>query len=820
MTIWMDLTNSLVVWDKGLVGVVRAELMLAQKMFEINPEIKFSVCTSFGFKEVEPSSISWLLNSSNLSESYSKYQKQRRGLSRLSEKIEKIQFKAQRYINRKIYKKSKLLHPYAEDDVIFSCGWLGSKKEDNFSQLKRDIPSITLIYTIFDLVLVKNEFRHFFAPFDLVFENYLKWIAYNCDGILYGGNTAKKDSEEFYRSKGWPILPSRVIAFGSDISVGKVAGNIDTVLEKYGIHKPYIFAVGTFDWKKNYKVLYRAYCILANENFEKIPDLVICGHEMSTKDLISQIKTNPITKNKIKISSFSDEELEALYQHCEFAVLPTLYEGSSVVLPEILDHGKVCLCSNAEPLKELGGDLPYYLDPNHPKEWSEAIKKFSSNTDELRNYENRVKQAWKPMTWKECSKDVCKKIKDLAEEISENSVLPISERSLFVDVSLLFYSGGLSGIPRAQLLLARYIGRENPQARFFTISSGKYIELSRNYLRNVLGDVPLDVAVNSDRENLPETIWQRFEPYPFKEGDVVFTAGSGFPNSIYKQLKELHSERHFKFVQLIYDFTPIIVPQTHREETVAYYENFLSFTYEISDFVVYGGKVAQQDGESYQRAHNLKVIPSSAIKFGSDIRSAAEGIRVADVLSKYGIKGDYLLTVGTLEARKNHEILYEAYLELMSQYDQSCLPQLVICGHQGWKTNDFQYLLKNDRRIAGKVIWISPSDDELTVLYQNCKFTLLASLYEGWSLTLPESLNYGKFCLVSNVAPLKEVAGDLVDYADPYDPVDWATKIKYYLNSPEELYLRELAIQSDWKNTTWSDCGKNLNEILRGLNKK
>ena len=116
---------------------------------------------------------------------------------------------------------------------------------------------------------------------------------------------------------------------------------------------------------------------------KKLPELIICGQQFSEKDLVRKFKENPLIKEKVKIFSPTDEELELLYQNCKFAVLPTLYEGWSLVLPEILDHGKLCLASKVEPLIEVGRDLAYYIDPDHPKEWAEAIKKFITEKEEL-----------------------------------------------------------------------------------------------------------------------------------------------------------------------------------------------------------------------------------------------------------------------------------------------------------------------------------------------------------------------------------------------------------------------------------------------------
>lgn len=819
MTVWMDLTNSLVVWKQGMVGLVRAELMIARKLYETNPEIRFSICTGYGFREVKYSEISWLLHTDNLVQAYKEYQESKHSLAfRAKGEFGQLLGKSKRYVARKLLK-TQLLYPFSDGDTVFSCGWYGSKKEDLFSKLKQELPTLVLVYTIYDLVMVKEGLRHYFYPRDISFDCYLEWIFQNCDAIIFGGETAKKDCESYFAERGWAMPPSRSVKFGSDILSKKNPQNIEAVLERHGIQKPYILAVGTLDPKKNYKVLYDAYCILVSEKYDLIPELVICGQELETKDLISKIKLNPLTKDKIKIFSFNDDELEVLYQNCQFGVLPTLYEGSSVVLPETLDHGKLCLCSKVAPLLELGGDFPYYLDPKRPKEWSEAIKRFMDDITELRRRENNIKNNWKPITWKRCAEDIDLKLKDLVVEVRKNEKIDkIPAKNLYVDISLFFYKSFKAGIPRAQLLLARHIAKQNPHARFFSLHLGRYVEIPRFYVKNLVGDQPLDVAIFSDSKNFPQSVLNHRADYPFNKGDVVFSAGVGFKDSVYNALQQLHDEKGFTFVQLIYDFTPILLPHTHHEETVANYPKFLKRTYDLADYVIYGGCVAQSDGNTYQQQQKQNLTPSFAIKFGSDIKTfEASSEKVTQVLNKFEVKGDFLLTVGTMEARKNHELLYEAYLELMRSFDVDELPQLIICGNPGWKTNDFQHLLKTDVRIRGKVIWITPTDEELDILYKNCKFTLLASLYEGWSLTLPESLNYGKFCIASDVPPLKEVGLDIIDYACPYDPVEWAEKINYYLKNPDQLQLREEMIKSKWENTTWSDCGKRVNSILKGL---
>ena len=173
MTIWMDLTNSLTQHKGNVVGIVRAELMQAKYLHEIDPSIRFSVLTNNGFKEVKKSKLRWLFNSKNLNDDYKKYQKRKKFfLSRLIKKIEtKISNKIFRFkrhyikphdIPRNLY----TLYPYKNGDVVYSCGWFGTNKEEFYTRIKNQLKDFKLVYTIYDLVMIKDNLRTQYKPAD------------------------------------------------------------------------------------------------------------------------------------------------------------------------------------------------------------------------------------------------------------------------------------------------------------------------------------------------------------------------------------------------------------------------------------------------------------------------------------------------------------------------------------------------------------------------------------------------------------------------------------------------------------------------------
>lgn len=813
MTIWMDLTNSLIVHQGKFVGIIRAELMQAKFLHQIDPSIHFSVVSSKGFRKVPRKDLVWLFNSQNIDKDYQKYQYNknmylRRICLKIKDKIEeKIFYIKRHYRDRSIPRNEFLLHPYKENDLIYSCGWFGTKKEEYFHNIKKNLIGLKVIYTIYDLVMVNKNIRHLYFPNDQLFDKYLHWISSNCDACVYCGHTAQVDAEKYFKEGKLRSPEGYWIEYAGNIIVQNNTKS-NEVLRKYGIERPFVIAVGSFDHKKNYRILYQAFSLLAQKKTNEIPLLVIIGRKIENDELILEMKENPLTKENIKIINCSDEELDVFYKNCCFTLLPSLYEGYSVVLLEALNYGKLCVCSDVAPLREVGNNFAIFLDPYSPKAWANNIMDLMTNIDKIKKWEYKIKKEWKHTSWLESTK----KLYTILSNIDMKS---IKKPNVYYDLGLMFYTGGLTGIPRAQLLLARQLNAIRDDIAFFHMVKGSYYEISKDTLHNLLSDEKLDIAVTKDKNNC----FLFKKPLPFKEGDIVFSAGVGYDQESYVCLSAAHNNIKFKYYSIIYDLTPITVPHTHPKERVEQYPDFLKSVYELSDFIFYGGQTAQKDGEIFQKNNNILVKKSSVIKFGSDFSSSSSSSYTektpSDFLKKNEISNNYILTVGTIEARKNQRILYEAYLIMQKRAQlKNDIPQIIICGHPGWKTNDFIHLLQVDNRIRGKVILLTPSDEELDILYRNCRFTALPSFYEGWSLTLPESLNYGKFCLAADTPSLREIGKNLVDYANPYAPEEWAEKIEYYIKNRTELCKKEKLIKQMWRNSTWAECAKSINSIF------
>ncbi len=916
MSVWMDLTNTMRTWKGGCIGIVRVELEIAKNLKKENPEIRFCVSEEIGFSEIKSEELEWLWNSDSVSDAYIKHFNRnnnnddtfeipeglKKAINTSTARIERLKVLKKLiysklcgikkiiamiitnliYIPLKIISKiyngfrnrlsnkkenCEFIYPFKEDDIIFSCGWYTSNKEYQYSRIKSLLGNIKLIYLIYDLTIVKKDLKFLYNT-EKEFSEYLTWISTNCDYIFYGGETAKKDAEEFFKENKLPIKEGFPVKFGSNIIKNANSCSKEDVLKKYNISEEYILAVGSIDPKKNYMTIYRAYKLMLQAlPKEKIPQLVIVGENPNgiTKDFI---KNDTELCKKIILIAPSNEELDIIYRNCKFTILSTVYEGWSLTLSESLSYGKFCLCSDIEPLREIAGELVDYVETMDSIAWMSKILYYNENDEILKSYSEKIEKNWKPITWKDCGKQVNNYLLQISNENLEYS------RRIYYDLTLAWHSifaqANVSGILRTQLQLAKNLIREIKNIEYIVLLNDKYIILDKYSINQLFSSKSIEEGFKelgyqikylinqktssiyekgkklSRRERFKEEIWLMISLFPskiqkmmvkhinkikekkgmqikkinyslpFKENDIFFSVGMGYSERIYEVIEDSKKKNNFKYFQLIYDFTPITVPQTHTENINKFYKIFLDKTYKLSDIVFYGGKTAMLDGLKYAKDNNLPEKEGIPVKFGSDvtIKSNLDDIKLKEkVFEKYNIDKSYIMAVGSIEARKNHDILYQAYLELMKTTED--LPQMIFCGYPGWKTEELLERLERDERIKNKIIIITPDDTELEILYKNSLFTVLASLYEGWSLTLPESLNYGKFCIASDVAPLKETGEDFIDYANPYNAKEWAEKILYYYRNLDKLEEKSRNIEENWKSITWEECAKNVSKELK-----
>lgn len=164
--------------------------------------------------------------------------------------------------------------------------------------------------------------------------------------------------------------------------------------------------------------------------------------------------------------------------------------------------------------------------------------------------------------------------------------------------------------------------------------------------------------------------------------------------------------------------------------------------------------------EAVDETVNSNLKSRAAGKAFGDARQIS---KIEETKKKYHIEGDYILSVGTQEPRKNLKRLVEAF-SLLTHNSELITYNLVIAGNLGWGEE-----LKPVKNVL--LTGFVPQED-LPYLYAGATIFVYPSLYEGFGLPVLEAMASGVPIVCSNTSSLPEIAGEAAVYVDPENTED------------------------------------------------
>ncbi len=174
-----------------------------------------------------------------------------------------------------------------------------------------------------------------------------------------------------------------------------------------------------------------------------------------------------------------------------------------------------------------------------------------------------------------------------------------------------------------------------------------------------------------------------------------------------------------------------------------------------------------------------------------------------EILTKFKLeKGKFILYVGTIEPRKNIDILLKISEEIFIKTGM----QIVLGGKLGWNSTSIYKQIKEYSK-RGYIKYLNYiTDIEKAVLMKNCFLFVFPSLYEGFGLPVVEALKYGALVLVTDTSSLRELIEDEYLRVNPLDYQKFKEKIlEFYIN--KNLY-------SEFKNLYGKISEKFNNEMF------
>jgi glycosyltransferase involved in cell wall biosynthesis len=264
----------------------------------------------------------------------------------------------------------------------------------------------------------------------------------------------------------------------------------------------------------------------------------------------------------------------------------------------------------------------------------------------------------------------------------------------------------------------------------------------------------------------------------------------------------------------VHDLSFVRVPEAASPRLKAYLDRVVPRSVHRADHVLADSQATKDDLVALYGVppHKITVLLSGV---DSRFKPIDDPKALANVRQKYALpERPYILSVGTVQPRKNYGRLIEALARLRAAGRSI---DLVIVGGRGW-LEDPIYATIQQAGVNDYVHFTGFADDEdLPALYSAAACVAIPSLYEGFGLPVLEAMACGTPVVTSNLSSLPEVAGDAALTIAPTD-LDALTSALERLLDDESLRTTLSARGLERvKSFTWERAARQLLEIYTTL---
>lgn len=259
-----------------------------------------------------------------------------------------------------------------------------------------------------------------------------------------------------------------------------------------------------------------------------------------------------------------------------------------------------------------------------------------------------------------------------------------------------------------------------------------------------------------------------FRPITVGSDDIIFFADSFWNTETRKTIAAYGDATK---LLLLYDIIPIHRPELCDDVHVATFtRNFEEVVEHVAGIITIS--CSEIDSVQAFLAARGKKDPALQLDYyylGGDfapVQQVAEQVRdeVRQAMSTHST----FLMVGTVEPRKNHAFVLNAFEELWRRGEDI---SLCIVGKPGWKCSDLLQRIRSHTHLGSGLFYFQDANDqELAYCYEHCTAVVFASVAEGFGLPLVEAMSYGRNVLASDIPVFREIGGEYPIYF-PLDDV-------------------------------------------------
>lgn len=287
-------------------------------------------------------------------------------------------------------------------------------------------------------------------------------------------------------------------------------------------------------------------------------------------------------------------------------------------------------------------------------------------------------------------------------------------------------------------------------------------------------------------------------PITFAPGDVLLLCDAGWNFEAWRAVVAA-KRAGAKAVLLIYDLIPLREPQFCYRLTTLVFRSWLHHMLACVDGVVCISRSTQEDLVAYSRELNLPMPRATFVHLGCNVPQASpDGRRLAQLFAG----GPVFLCVGTIEPRKNHALLLDAFEALWAGGSAA---RLLIAGKPTLESESVVKRLCAHPERGGRLAYYADMNDaELVFAYENARGVVLPSLAEGFGLPLVEARALGCHVIASDLSVFRELADAGVELVESGSTARLAAAIQAACDCPPGRVPAGNHVQS------WADAARDL----------
>lgn len=214
------------------------------------------------------------------------------------------------------------------------------------------------------------------------------------ESFAVNSQDTKEGLLEYARANGLRAPPVTVAPLGIDSAFRAPRQRLELA--------PYFVTVGTIEPRKNHFLLLHVWRRLTELGIEPPKLLVIGRRGWENENIVDLLeRSHAIRANVLETNHLPDDTLGSVIGGARALLFPSFAEGYGLPLVEALTLGTPVIASDLKVFREVGQDVPEFLDPIDGTGWAQAVTDYAAADSARRVAQLERLQSFRPPTWEE-----------------------------------------------------------------------------------------------------------------------------------------------------------------------------------------------------------------------------------------------------------------------------------------------------------------------------------------------------------------------------------------------------------------------------------